>query len=45
MAGRVDPAACYRPVDYYGMTDLTYNHLTARVPGPQHHILINLYWV
>ena len=44
---RVDLAACYRLVDYYGMTDLTYNHVTARVPGPpheqRHHILINLY--
>src|SRR5262245_14614114 len=43
---RVDLAACYRLVDYYGMTDLTYNHITARV-RPQHdqrhHILINLY--
>ena len=40
---RVDLAACYRLVDYYGMTDLAYNHITARVPGAQHHILINLY--
>ena len=40
---RVDLAACYRLVDYYGMTDLTYNHITARVPGREHHILINLY--
>jgi ribulose-5-phosphate 4-epimerase/fuculose-1-phosphate aldolase len=40
---RVDLAACYRLVDYYGMTDLTYNHITARVPGAEHHILINLY--
>jgi ribulose-5-phosphate 4-epimerase/fuculose-1-phosphate aldolase len=40
---RVDLAACYRLVDYYGMTDLTYNHITARVPGGKHHILINLY--
>ena len=40
---RVDLAACYRLVDYYGMTDLTYNHITARVPGAQHYILINLY--
>ncbi|HYN13539.1 MAG TPA: class II aldolase/adducin family protein [Burkholderiales bacterium] len=40
---RVDLAACYRLADFYGMTDLTYNHITARVPGPQHHILINLY--
>ena len=29
---RVDLAACYRLVDYYGMTDLIYNHITARVP-------------
>jgi ribulose-5-phosphate 4-epimerase/fuculose-1-phosphate aldolase len=42
---RVDLAACYRLADFYGMTDLTYNHITARVPGPQHHILINLYGV
>jgi len=40
---RVELAACYRLVDAYGMTDLTYNHITARVPGPEHHILINLY--
>ena len=40
---RVDLAACYRLADHYGMTDLTYNHITARVPGPKHHILINLY--
>src|SRR5258705_10186588 len=25
------------------MTDLIYNHMTARVPGPEHHILINAY--
>jgi ribulose-5-phosphate 4-epimerase/fuculose-1-phosphate aldolase len=40
---RVDLAACYRLVARYGMTDLVYNHITARVPGPQHHILINAY--
>jgi ribulose-5-phosphate 4-epimerase/fuculose-1-phosphate aldolase len=40
---RVDLAACYRLVARYGMTDLIYNHITARVPGPQHHILINAY--
>jgi ribulose-5-phosphate 4-epimerase/fuculose-1-phosphate aldolase len=42
---RVDLAACYRLVDHYGMTDLIYNHITARVPeeasGDGHHILIN----
>ena len=37
---RVNLAACYRLVAKYGMTDLIYNHITARVPGPQHHILI-----
>jgi ribulose-5-phosphate 4-epimerase/fuculose-1-phosphate aldolase len=40
---RVQLAACYRLVARYGMTDLIYNHITARVPGPQHHILINAY--
>ena len=40
---RVNLAACYRLVARYGMTDLIYNHITARVPGPQHHILINAY--
>src|SRR5688572_7568945 len=40
---RVDLAACYRLVDRYGMADLIYNHITARVPGPTHHLLINLY--
>ena len=30
---RVDLAACYRLVALYGMTDLVYNHITARVPG------------
>jgi len=40
---RVDLAACYRLMDVYGMTDLTYNHITVRVPGPEHHVLINLY--
>ena len=40
---RVDLAACYRLVDRYGMTDMIYNHISARVPGPEHHLLINLY--
>jgi len=40
---RVNLAACYRLVARYGMTDLIYNHITARVPGPEHHILINAY--
>src|SRR6185295_8811311 len=39
---RVELAACYRLVDQYGMTDLIYNHITARIPGTEHP-LINLY--
>ena len=33
---RLDLAACYRLVDQYGMTDLIYNHITARIPGTEH---------
>jgi len=40
---RVDLAACYRLIDKYGMTDLIYNHITARIPGGKDHLLINLY--
>src|SRR5215468_8947867 len=40
---RVDLAACYRLVDKYEMTDLIYNHITARIPGTEEHLLINLY--
>ena len=39
---RVELAACYRLTDQYGMTDLIYNHITARIPGTE-HLLINLY--
>ena len=38
---RVNLAACYRLVARYGMTDLVYNHITARVPGSNHELLIN----
>ncbi len=40
---RVALAACYRLIAKYGMTDLVYNHITARVPGAEEHILINPY--
>src|SRR5438067_6049598 len=40
---RLDLAACYRLVDRYEMTDLTYNHITARIPDTKDHLLINLY--
>ena len=39
---RVDLAACYRLMAHYGMTDLIYNHITARVQGTE-HFLINSY--
>ena len=40
---RVELAACYRLVDLFGMTDLIYNHITARIPESDDHLLINLY--
>lgn len=40
---RVDLAAAYRLVAYYGWDDLIFTHLTMRVPGPEHHFLINPY--
>src|SRR5204862_880877 len=42
-ATRVDLAACYRLVHHYGMDDLVYNHISARVPGEEGHVLINAY--
>jgi ribulose-5-phosphate 4-epimerase/fuculose-1-phosphate aldolase len=40
---RVELAAAYRLVDYFGWTELIYGHLTVRVPGPEPHFLINPY--
>lgn len=40
---RVDLAACYRIVAHYGWDDLVFTHISARVPGPEHHFLINPY--
>ncbi|MCG8690344.1 MAG: class II aldolase/adducin family protein [Minwuiales bacterium] len=40
---RVQLAACYRIFDYLGWTELIYNHISMRVPGPEHHFLINPY--
>jgi ribulose-5-phosphate 4-epimerase/fuculose-1-phosphate aldolase len=34
-------AACYRVFDLLGWTELIYNHISLRVPGPQRHFLIN----
>jgi len=42
-ATRVDLAACYRCAALYRMTDLIYTHISARVPGPEHHFLINAF--
>jgi len=40
---RVDLAAAYRLVALYGWDDLIFTHLSARIPGPEHHFLINPY--
>jgi ribulose-5-phosphate 4-epimerase/fuculose-1-phosphate aldolase len=40
---RVDLAAAYRLVAMYGWDDMIFTHLSARVPGPEHHFLINPY--
>jgi len=40
---RVDLAAAYRLVACYGWDDLVFTHISARVPGPEHHFLINPY--
>jgi ribulose-5-phosphate 4-epimerase/fuculose-1-phosphate aldolase len=40
---RIELAALYRAIHLYGMTDLIYNHITARVPGEPEHLLLNPY--
>jgi ribulose-5-phosphate 4-epimerase/fuculose-1-phosphate aldolase len=40
---RVDLAACYRLSALFGWDDLIFTHISARVPGPDHHFLINPY--
>ena len=40
---RVELAALYRLVALYGWDDLIYTHISARIPGPEHHFLINPY--
>jgi ribulose-5-phosphate 4-epimerase/fuculose-1-phosphate aldolase len=39
---RVELAACYRLIAHFGMDDLVYTHISARVPGTD-HFLINPY--
>jgi ribulose-5-phosphate 4-epimerase/fuculose-1-phosphate aldolase len=38
---RVQLAACYRVFDLLGWTEVIFNHITLRVPGPQRVFLIN----
>jgi len=40
---RVDLAACYRLIASFGWDDLVFTHISARVPGPDEHFLINPY--
>jgi len=40
---RVDLAAAYRLVAHYGWDDLIFTHISARVPGADHHFLLNPY--
>jgi ribulose-5-phosphate 4-epimerase/fuculose-1-phosphate aldolase len=40
---RVQLAAAYRVADHLGWSELIYTHISARVPGPHHHFLINPY--
>lgn len=40
---RVDLAALYRLVALHGWDDLIFTHISARVPGPAQHFLINPY--
>jgi ribulose-5-phosphate 4-epimerase/fuculose-1-phosphate aldolase len=40
-AARVELAACYRIFDMLGWTELIFNHITLRVPGPERVFLIN----
>jgi ribulose-5-phosphate 4-epimerase/fuculose-1-phosphate aldolase len=40
---RMNLAACYRLVALYHWDDLIFTHISARVPGPEHHFLINPY--
>jgi ribulose-5-phosphate 4-epimerase/fuculose-1-phosphate aldolase len=40
---RVDLAAAYRLIAHYGWDDLIFTHMSVRVPGPEHHFLLNPY--
>ena len=40
---RCDLAACYRLIDLFGWSDLLGTHISAPVPGPEDHFLLNPY--
>ncbi len=40
---RVDLAAAYRLIALYGWDDLIFTHISVRIPGDEHHFLINPY--
>jgi ribulose-5-phosphate 4-epimerase/fuculose-1-phosphate aldolase len=40
---RVQLAGAYRVADHLGWAELIYTHISVRVPGPEHHFLINPY--
>ncbi|KAF0255983.1 class II aldolase/adducin family protein [Pseudomonas putida] len=40
---RQELAACYRLIAHFRMSDLIFTHISLRLPGPEHHFLINPY--
>ncbi|MAK55809.1 MAG: class II aldolase [Pusillimonas sp.] len=40
-ARREKLAYCYRLVDFFGWTETIFNHISLRVPGPDHQYLVN----
>jgi len=40
-ARRLQLAACYHLFDFFGWTESIFNHISVRVPGPQHQYLMN----
>ncbi|SAL61947.1 membrane protein [Caballeronia arvi] len=42
---RCDLAALYRVIGHFRWTDMIFTHISARVPGADHHFLINRYGV
>jgi len=38
---RCELAACYQLIDLYGMSDLAATHISVRLPGDEHHFLLN----